>query len=105
VAWTDLSDRVLRAGVSTFGRAVIYTPQNLLPVSIAGVFDAAFERVSLDGGVAVADVQPALGVRLADLPVMPATGDVFSVAGVPYTVSEVQIDGQGGARLMAHRSD
>lgn len=88
-----------------FGRAITYEPQNMLPVAITGVFDAAFERVSLDGGIAVADVQPALGVRLADLPVMPTTGDVFSVAGVPYTVIEVQVDGQGGARLMAHRSD
>lgn len=99
MAWDDLTDGVLGAAMSEFGRAVTYTPSGGVGVEITAVFDSAHVAVDPDSGVPVHMNQPVLGLRLRDLPVAPAQGDGVTVNGTEYVVVDLQVDGQGGARL------
>jgi len=100
VAWSDRTDRVLRAGIREFGQAVTYTPSGGSPASVSAVFDAAYQLVTLGLDVEVDAVGPVLGVRLGDLASAPARGDGVTVGSTSYTVRSVHPDGQGGAQLI-----
>lgn len=89
--------------MATFGQGVSYTPKGGVASTIVAIFDAAYESVSLVDGVSVSSVRPALGVRLADLSVAPRRGDSFVIGATTYEVRDVQLDGQGGATLLAHQ--
>lgn len=104
MAWSDETARVLDAGLFEFGQDVSYTPKGGVAGTVRGIFDAAFEVVSLEGGVSVSSVQPALGVKLADLAAAPRRGDSFVIGAKTYEVRDVREDGQGGAQLLAHES-
>jgi hypothetical protein len=77
---------------------VVYTCAGQAPVTIDAVFDAAHQAVDLATGE-LSDLGPVLGIRVSDLPVAPEQDDTLTINGVAYAVSDVQVDGQGGATL------
>ncbi len=102
MAWPDLADDVLKTALAEFGQPTTYTPRGGVAFPLTGIFDAAYQLVSLGGDVEIDAVGPVLGVRLADFATPPAHGDGVVIAGTSYVVRSVQPDGQGGARLVLH---
>ena len=98
--WADYADLSIKATRDTFGVAVTYTPQGLPAESITAVYDAAHAAVELQAGVAVSSQRPVLDVRLADLTVAPRIGDTLTVASIAYEVTDVQLTGNGSAKLV-----
>lgn len=105
MAWADMADRVLKTTIATFKTAGTYTraADPGTPIAIDGVFDKPNRQVDPQTGAAVESVQPSFGIRLADLPAEPESGDGVTVNGVQYQVISVEEDGQGGAKLVLHR--
>ncbi|MBF0629337.1 MAG: hypothetical protein HQL91_14070 [Magnetococcales bacterium] len=107
--WADLVGLVNRACQSTFGVPVVYTPSlenrmelGGMPIALTGIFDEKREIVSLmgDGGMDAIIPRSVLEVGLAELGIEPMAGDDVTVAGVPYRILEVQLDGRGQAVLI-----
>lgn len=105
MSWDTIADLALKATIKAFKSTVSYIsaadPGN--PISIAGVFSAPGKEVDPQTGAPVQSVAPKLGIRLADLPVLPDAGDQVLVKGVTYNVFGVDEDGQGGAELTLSR--
>lgn len=98
----DWDSVVLGPVIGTFGEPVTYTPANGAPLSVTGVFDEAYQDLTLAGGSAMTTSTPVLGVRVSDFPALPAQGDTLVVTstGEAFTVKEVRADGHGWAKLM-----
>lgn len=98
----DWDTAVLAGVISVFGEPVTYTPAIGAPLSITGVFDEAYQDLTLAGGTAMTTSTPVLGVRVSDFPALPAQGDTLVIAstGEAFTVKEVRADGHGWAKLM-----
>lgn len=96
-----VGDRLVR---ERLGEPVTYTPGDGAPVTVTGVFDAAYQRVDL-GTVGVSSVGPAVFLSLADLPTDPETDPncTITVGGVTYTAHTVEPTA-GGVLLHLHRS-
>lgn len=89
-----------------FGTAVTYTPPGGVAMSVVGIFDAAFNAVTIgDDGVPFTTVMPVVGVRLSQWPVQPVQDGVVTYlkTGARYVVKEVRPDGHGEAKLMLNR--
>lgn len=99
MAFSDLTDRALKACRTTFGESVSYTPSGGSPATIQGVFNA--KTVMLEDGVPVQSKIPTLMIRLADLgeDFSPSRLDTVVIRGVTYGVKEIDEDGEGGAHL------
>lgn len=96
----DLADVTLQVTRDVLGSAVSYTPTSTgVAVPLTGIWDRDHVSVQTEGELDVVSTGPMLAVRIADLPVAPAKGDTFVVAGVSYRVHRVATDGQGGAEL------
>lgn len=97
-----IADRAVR---EILGSSVSYAPGTGAPVSVLGVFDAAYQRVDL-GSSGVSSVGPAVFLRLEDLPTNPETDAAcrVTVAGVTYLAHTVEPDGLGGVRLLLTRT-
>lgn len=102
--WNAATERLLGVAMSTFGGKdpVTYTPVTGSPKEIKAIFDAEFQSIDNKTGLPLSSTQPALGVRLSDLPAAPRKGDHVTVKGTTYKVMESQPDGQGGALLLLH---
>lgn len=106
MAWDDaIADSLIRATSQAFSGAssVTYTPAGGSPVDLSGrsIFTAAHEEEVLDEAeVAVQSVKATLDVRLADLGAAPAEDDDVQVGSVAFKVSNVEVDGEGGALLI-----
>jgi hypothetical protein len=102
MVWADTVDRALKTAIGAFKSSATYTralaPSS--PIVLNGVFDVPHQSVDPQTGVPVQSTQPRFGIRLADLPAVPASGDQLVRAGVTYRVLEVEEDGQGGAELI-----
>lgn len=90
--WPDLADRVLQTTIGRLGIDCTWDPGGPDEATVRGVFNAQHE-VTGSGDFAVSGVAPALGVRLADLPVEPQRGHRVRVNAVDYLVEDVQPDG------------
>jgi len=101
--WEKLADRVIKTGIGTFGRPVVYFPQNHDCVQITGIFDNEFIGVDPAAGVPVDSSVPVLHVRLADLPVPPSPGDRVEIGEQLFRVISNQPDGQGASVLILHK--
>jgi len=97
-----LADLANVAARDTFGQSVSYTPAATgIAESITAPFDAAHEVMSLDAEQPISSTAPVIDVRLADLSVAPAQGDLCTVGGTDYEVTDVQPGQVGGtAHLM-----
>lgn len=79
--------------------AIVYTPGVGAAVSVNGIFDAAYRREEA-GEAGVSTSEPAVFVRLSDLPSDPRTDTpALVIRGITYGVREVEPDGDGGVRL------
>lgn len=93
-----LFDDVARIVTDRLGEAVTYDPSGT-PTLIDAVFDAAYERIEMSGGVPIASVAPMVMVRDADLAAGPVKGDRLNARGNEYEVIVVRPDGHGGSEL------
>lgn len=100
----DLLESIDRVVLRTLGEksedeTIVYTPGVGAPVPVDGVFDAAYRREQA-GEAGVSTAEPAVFLRLADLPTDPRTDSpTLTILGVSYAVREVEPDGDGGVRL------
>lgn len=103
MGWAERADRLNRAVRDWFGEAIAYTPQGGAAVSIVATFNEAAAVVELQAGVPVQSTRPAIMVRLADLATAPRQGDTFvrTSNGKAYEVANVELEGEGTARLYA----
>lgn len=102
MSWQQMTDEVMRVCTETFTSTVLYDPQASAPITIKGIFDAAYQDVEILDGAAVQTIKPRLGVRLSDLPAAPREGDRCTINGKNYRVAEVRPDGEAGAALFLH---
>ena len=105
----DFDRLVLGPNIGIFGEQPasqpIYQPANGMPFPVNGVFDLAYRPIDplvIEGmdSSHVTTAGPCLGVALSAFPAPPLQGDLVTIRGTPYRVSEVRPDGVGGARLM-----
>ena len=105
MGFADLLTACDRSSRDLLGGSVVYSPGAGVPVTVRGIFDAAYVRV--DAGTAgVSSSGPAVFLKLADLPSNPETDTAatVTVASVVYTIREVSPDGTGVAVLHLHES-
>ena len=104
--WNDHRNRLLGIAMKTFGGKdpVTYTPVSGAPVSIMGVFNEAYQPIDNATGLPLSSTQPALGVRLSDLPAAPRKGDKATIKTKTYKVMDSHPDGGGGAILLLHET-
>ena len=105
--WDDAVEDLNEAVLDEFGQPVSYlvgTVETPLPNAI---FDQRFEELDPGTGATISSERPNVHVRLADLPKVPAAGDVVLVDGEPqpFEVEDGQDDGQGMARLLLYAMD
>lgn len=94
-------DRTVRARL---GEAVTYTPGVGSPVVVNGIFDAAYILVG-SGEAGVSSSQPAVFLRLSELPTDPlndADALVIAVNAKSYRPTEIKPDGLGGVLILLH---
>lgn len=103
MTWQDQTDEVMRVCTESFSTEVVYDAQAHAPVTIHGIFDAAYQEIQILDGAQIMSTQPRLGVRLSDLPATPREGDRCTIAGQLYRVAEYRPDGEAGAALLLHR--
>ena len=101
----DWDGNVIGPLMDVFGESVTYTPDSGTPLPLTGVFDEAYQDITLLGdGTGMTTVSPVLGVRLADFPsgVIPRKADTVAIPSVNtiYTIKDVRPDGHGWAKLM-----
>lgn len=91
-----------RAVQAHLGGTVQYKPRVGPPVTVPGLFEAAF--VLVDAGQAgVASSGPAVFLRAEDLPAgWEKDGATITANGVSYRVREARPDGQGAVVLLLH---
>ena len=102
MSWAGALDRAIKVVRDTFPATASYTPESgITTYTLTGVFDEAYKGTELDSdlGVPVETTRPVLTIRLADLAVTPHVRDAVVVNSTSYTVSNVQVDGSGMARL------
>lgn len=100
-SWSALTAGLNSSVLSAFGQDVVYTPvvDGLAgsPVTVKGIVETEQQAEDKSPGT-----YTVLFVRVSDLASSPATGDAASIGGVAYRVFQVELDGQGGARLALH---
>lgn len=101
LALTDVAVR------GRLGESLTYTPGVGSPVTVTGVFDAAY--VVADGGAGLTGVSsssPAAFFTLADLPSDPSDDLSARVTrgSTVYTCHEAKPDGLGGVLMLLHKA-
>ncbi len=88
------------------GGDVTYNPTSGDPVTVDGIFDAAYVLVDA-GQPGISSSGPAVFLTVADLPSDPDTDTTatVTVASVEYTIREARPDGMGGIVLLLHRAE
>jgi hypothetical protein len=104
VAWADRSDLVLRSVRDIFGQPATVSLAGEVPAAVTVVFDAAYQLVALVAGVEATSTAPVALMRDSDLARAPRPDDKLFVAGLNWTVVEVQPDGQGGSLCRLERA-
>jgi hypothetical protein len=88
---------------ASFGEPAIYQPAAGGSTAINGVFDEAYEELTLTkDGSSVTSASPILGMQPSDLPAPPLRGDRLTIlrTGEIFIVKEVRPDSHGWAILM-----
>jgi hypothetical protein len=94
----DRAAQVLLGGVTA-----TYAPEVGVSVSVVGLFDERYVKITAGSLGGVESCGPAFFCHLADLPVDPESDDpTITIAGTAYHVVERQRDGVGGIRLLLH---
>ena len=58
----------------------------------------------MDEGTIIRSNDMSVGINIAEFPALPAKGDGILINAANYTIYDVQLDGQGGARLVVRNS-
>jgi hypothetical protein len=105
MSFADLVERADRAAQDHLGGVTVtYAPAVGAAVEVVGIFDEVY-RLLDPGEAGVEQVTPAVFFRLDDLPVHPDEDEPeLTIEGLTYQIRERQPDGQGGIRLLLHRS-
>lgn len=98
MSFRDLEAAVLGICNTTFGTPVTYTPIVGSAVSINGVFDNAYIEVN-----GVSSLKPVLRIKLADLALSPAKGDLALINAVSYRILSSEADSYGGSLLVLQK--
>lgn len=104
MSFADLLESADRTVMRTLGEKsedaeIVYTPGVGAAVGVDGIFDAAYRREEV-GEAGASTAEPAVFLRLADLPTDPRTDSpTLTIRGVAYAVREAESDGDGGVRL------
>ncbi len=87
------------------GGDITYAPSVGDPVTVRGIFDAAYVKVDMQNA-GVSSQGPAVWLSLSDLPSGALTdrGATITVDGVSYKRHESKPDGTGGIILLLHRT-
>lgn len=89
----------------TFGEEIIYSPKEGGEFSVTGIFNEIFEQIDPDTERIVASNEPTVGIKLSDLPFVPAKGDKVQrpKTGDTFRVVDSREDGEGMSQLFLHR--
>lgn len=84
------------------GEVVTYTPGTGSPVSVAGVYDAAYLLVDVGGQSGVSSTRPAVSLLLSDLPSDPKLDPAarVTIRTIVYKAWKVEPDGQGRTQMI-----
>ena len=83
---------------------ITYTPSSGPPVTVNGIFDEVYQLAKDDPEAGVETMQPAVFLRLADLPVDPELDDpTLTIGGVTYRVTQRLPAGLGAIVLALRR--
>ena len=100
----DWSDLVLGPLEDTFAVPITVTPTKSLPgqstYAARGIWTSRTVEIPMDDGTVIRSNDMSVGIRIAEFPALPAKNDGLSVNGSNYTIYDVQLDGQGGAKLI-----
>lgn len=99
MSFTALAEATLTACRDAFGENVSYTPAGGSAGTVKAIFSAQSDEFDPSTGIIVRTKKPKLGVKLSDLAAIPARGDLVTVRTVTYKVTDVDLDGEGGAVL------
>ena len=103
MGFTDLLATADRAVRKHLGGSITYAPGVGSPVTVDGVFDAAYV-IAESGETGVSTFGPAVFLTLDDLPSNPDTdlSATVTVSGTTYSIRETKPDGQGGVLILLH---
>ena len=89
----------------TLGIDVIYSPKVGGRFNIRGVFDDRAQEVDPDTEISVSSNVYTLGIKLDDIPFVPAKGDIAIIKNIQYKVIDSLEDGVPGAStvLVLHK--
>jgi len=73
------------------------------PKSLPVIFDAEHLALAADAAVAISTADPQLMCRAADMPADAAQGDMVTVRGRDYLVSDIRPDGTGVVTALLER--
>lgn len=109
----DLDGLIISPCMDVFGEPIAYWGTGTVATPIQGVYDESYLPLQpLGSNVAglsslamgalpnITAALPVLGIRAADLPVLPEQGDRLTVRGQDFLVREVQADGHGWLKLL-----
>ena len=87
------SDLATQFDTNAFAEFATYSPSGGSPVQIAVIYDHPSKQIPMDMGV-ICSTNPQIRVRDSDVPGI-GKKDTFTVRGILYKVSDVDIDGTG----------
>lgn len=109
----DFSGLTLKSCEDVFGVVITITPvrsqPTAAPYQARGIFTSSHMEIPLEDGTAVSSHETSFGIRLIEFLVPPVKRDTFVLGpntpplpddGKEYWISDVQTDGQGGAKLI-----
>jgi hypothetical protein len=101
------SNLILRTTTRVFNvddkNFVTYIPRKGSRFKIQAIFDNAFEQVDAASDNVIASNQPAIGIRLCDLPDEPHKDEQVIVKNIKYNIIDSQEDGHGGSTLFLQK--
>jgi hypothetical protein len=74
------------------------------PYCARGIWTSRTVEVPMDDGTIIRSNDMNVGINIVEFPALPMKGDGLLVGSVNYTIYDVQIDGQGGAKLVVRNA-
>lgn len=104
MAFSDMTDRVLKTVTKTLGKSIEYQPASGSPVTLNGVFSEQFTQEDPGTGLIVSTQQPNVLIRRGDLSADPERDDQVEISGTTYNITDAQEDGEGGILLLLNEA-
>lgn len=104
MSFAEDTELALAACRDAFGESVTYTPWDGSAASLMAIFESQGSVFDPSTGLIVRTGKPTLAVKISDLASSPARRDAVTARGVNYTVTDVDLDGRGGAVLQLQKT-